>query len=399
VTPRLLDLTRLVSRLGGPPLTGIDRVELAWLRALLARQAPVWALVRTRTGFALLDRGGMERIAALAAGEPLPEPDWISRLARRRQPVRAGAETAARRVAVARSWRGGLARLLARLPPGVQYFNVGHADLTPGVLRVLRRLPGARIAVLLHDTIPVDRPDLASAGAPAAFARKLAVVARADHLVFTTNAARQAAQRHLPRMPATMVAPLGTDLPRPGPLPSLPGLPRPYFLMLGTIEPRKNHALILDVWEALPDPPGLVIAGRRGWADAALLARLDAVKTRLPQVIEAPGLADPAVAALMRDAAALLFPSLAEGFGLPPVEALALGTPVLAADLPVLREVLGSNAVYLPPTDPYAWRTTILRALSDPLPRPAPVIPLPWESHVNAVLRTMQEGHSVPLRE
>jgi glycosyltransferase involved in cell wall biosynthesis len=263
----------------------------------------------------------------------------------------------------------------------------------------MRGLPGARIVVLLHDTIPLDHPAFARAGVPRAFARKVAVAGEADLLVFSSVAARDTARRHLLRMPASVVAPLGTETPQPGVLPDLPGLTRPFFLMLGTIEPRKNHALILDVWDRLPDPPALVIAGRRGWADAALLARLDALKARLPQVIEAPGLPDPAVAALLRDARALLFPSLAEGFGLPPVEALAVGTPVIASDLPVLREVLGRNAVYLPPMDPYPWCDEVLRALSDPQPRRAPVRPLPWESHVNAVLRTMQEGHIVPFRE
>ena len=98
-------------------------------------------------------------------------------------------------------------------------------------------------------------------------------------------------------------------------------------------------------------------------------------------------------------ARALLFPTLAEGFGLPPVEALALGTPVIASDLAVLREVLGPNAVYLPPADPYPWRQEILRALSDPQPRRAPVTPRTWESHVNAVLRAVEEGQPMSLRE
>jgi glycosyltransferase involved in cell wall biosynthesis len=399
VSPRLIDLTRLVSRLGGAPLTGIDRVEHAWLCALLVRPDPVWALVRTRAGFVLLDRPGMTQVAAWACGTALPPTDLLSRVTRWRQPLRARAESAARSVAAGRTWRGGLARLLSRLPAGVSYLNLGHANLTAGVMRAVRSLPGARIAVLLHDTIPLDHPAFVTPGTTAAFARKVAAAGEADLLVFSTAAARAAARRHLPEKAATVVAPLGAGIPLPGAMPRLPGLTRPFFVMLGTIEPRKNHALILDVWEGLPDPPGLVIAGRRGWADPALFARLDALKARLPQVIEAPGLPDTAVAALLQGARSLLFPSFAEGFGLPPVEALALGTPVLAADLPVLREVLGSNAVYLPPTEPYPWRDEILRALSDPRPHRAPVTPLPWESHVNAVLRAMQEGHDVPLQE
>ncbi len=385
---RLLDLTRLVSRLGGPPFTGIDRVELAWLTALLGRADPVWGLVRTRTGFALLDRGGMARIAALAGGAALPPADWLSRLSRSGDPGRARAETAARRVAAGRSWRGGLGGLLRRLPAGFAYLNTGHADLTPGVFAALRRRQ-ARIAVLVHDTIPLDHPEYASPGTPAAFRRKLAVAGTADLLVFSTAAAREAARSHLLRMPPTVVAPLGATPPRPGPRPALAGLDRPYVVMLGTIEPRKNHALMLDVWQGWDEGPGLLIAGRRGWADAALLARLDASKARDPRVTEVAGLSDAAVAALVRDARALVFPSLAEGYGLPPVEALALGTPVIVSDLPVLREVLGENAVYARADDPYQWRAAILRAAAEGYPRPTPVMPPPWESHVNAVLTAL----------
>jgi glycosyltransferase involved in cell wall biosynthesis len=133
------------------------------------------------------------------------------------------------------------------------------------------------------------------------------------------------------------------------------------FACVGTIEPRKNHALLLDIWDAFagdPEAPMLVIAGARGWRNEAVFERLDA---RPAGVIEAPGLSDGALAALVAGAEGLLFPTLAEGFGLPPVEALALGTPVICSDLPVLHEVLGKSSIYASVDDMYLWKQSILQ--------------------------------------
>ena len=130
------------------------------------------------------------------------------------------------------------------------------------------------------------------------------------------------------------------------------------------------------------DLPQLVIAGGRGWANAAVFARLDA---RPPGVIEAPGLSDGALVTLLQGSAGLLFPSLAEGFGLPPAEAAALGVPVIANPLPELREVLGDYPVYLPVTDSYSWLETIERTMPQ-ADRAHRFTPPRWEDHFNTVL-------------
>jgi glycosyltransferase involved in cell wall biosynthesis len=152
---------------------------------------------------------------------------------------------------------------------------------------------------------------------------------------------------------------------------------------LGTIEPRKNHALLLDAWEGMgPQAPWLVICGARGWRNAATFARLD---RHPPRVREAAGLTDGAVAALLQGARALLFPSLAEGYGLPLVEAAALGTPVVCSDLPICREVAGPGADFLDPRDPEAWAAAVMRLKDDTSPRKRMVAPL-WEQHFNIAL-------------
>lgn len=405
---RLLDLSRLVSRAGRGPFTGIDRVEFAYLRALLAAATPLWGLVRLPGGHALLDRGGLEAVfRRLSGAEPWGPPDLRARLALRRSPSRGRAEADIRRLARARAGAGGLAAMLARhLPPGSAWIATGHADLTAEVFAAIHALPGGRASVLLHDTIPLDHPALCRAGTPARFAAALdAVAAGADLLILSSKAARAAALPHLTRrgrVPPDVLAPLGLDLAAPdatGLPPALAAPERPIFLALGTIEPRKNPALLLELWEgflAAPPPGGvpvLVLAGARGWETPAFFRRLEALSARSGgAVIEAGGLSDAAVAALMERATALLFPSLAEGFGLPPAEAAARGLPIVATALPAIREVLGDYpAVYAPSGDLYLWRNAILALAGQARPggRPPRHPPRPgprWEDHFAAVL-------------
>ena len=137
---RCLDLTRLVSRQGRGPLTGIDRVELAYLRHLLRAPQPLYALVRTRFGFLLLDEDGAR--AALDRFEGRAQwgkADLLGRLSLRAHPMKRRAEADLRRRAVARCRHGALGRaLLAELPPGTVYFNTGHSNLADDTLAAWR---------------------------------------------------------------------------------------------------------------------------------------------------------------------------------------------------------------------------------------------------------------------
>jgi len=396
----LLDLTRLVSRLGRGALTGVDRVELAYLEHLATGPVPLWGLVHTALGFVLLDGRGAQMVRDCATGiAPLGAADLLGRISRWDQPLRARAESDLRRVALARCMRPLLGRMLSRhLPSGTVYLNVGHADLAQGVMRAVRGIPAAKVVVLVHDTIPLDHPEFSRPGIPAVFARKLAVVAAAaDLVIHTTKATRARTETHLAtlgRVPPGVVAALGVPVlrPEPGLLP--PGLDqaRPYYVTIGTIEPRKNHALLLDVWEKLAARlpasamPRLFILGHRGWADAALFARLDAAGGLVRTL---PDLPDGAVAALLAGAEALLFPSLAEGYGLPPLEAMALNVPVFCAALAVYRETLGDYPVYLEATNSYSWLETIAKNMTAGEGRgenrQARKVP-GWADHFNVVL-------------
>ncbi len=350
----LLDITRLASRLGRGALTGIDRVELAYLTHFLGQSAPLFGLVRTRFGYLLMARDGCQKLADLAVTSgPLPRAKWGH--------SRPGAALL-RPLCAARQPHFRLTALLRAVPRGALYFNVGHSNLTSSALSAMGQA-GLTRAVLVHDTIPLDHPEFARQGTVAPFAKKIKAVSQhADLVIHISQDARAKTETHLAafgRVPLGVTAPLGLVLAAPQAAPFTPS--RPYFVALGTIEPRKNLALLFDIWEEMAlqeSAPQLVVIGAKGWASAAQFAQM-ARLVRAGAVVHGENLSDGAVVTLLQGAIALLFPSLAEGYGLPPVEAAALGTNVVAADLPVLRETCGNFAVYLNPLDSYSWMETI----------------------------------------
>jgi glycosyltransferase involved in cell wall biosynthesis len=395
----LVDVTRIASRLWRGALTGIDRVELAYIRHIRQSGLPAMALLRTPAGVLLLDPKALTQIDEWAQGASLqPDRDLIARLTRRRDHRLGRAETALRRHAIARAPMGMAGAVLRRnVPKDAVYLNTGHSNLTRRMMRALGCVPGLRIVVLVHDTIPMDHPEFTRPDQIAGFARKMAVVSdHADLIIHTAHATRtvtEAQMARLGRVPPGVVAPLGVDIPPPDPTTLPPGLDltTPYFVTVGTIEPRKNHALLLDVWERLVNHgpvPRLYVVGNRGWADATLLARFD---VGVAGVTVLPDLSDGAMMALVAGARALLFPSHVEGFGLPPIEAAALGTPVICLPLPVIKEQLGDYPVYLDTPDPYLWTETILGLATDLADsRHRKIIQPPeWHDHFKTVLNAL----------
>ena len=136
----------------------------------------------------------------------------------------------------------------------------------------------------------------------------------------------------------------------------------PVFVVLGTIEPRKNHLLLFNLWREMAADgvaPHLIVIGRRGWMNDNIVAMLDHCAAIQPYVHEATGLTDREIAAVLGSAKALLFPSFAEGLGLPVLEAKAAGLPVIASDTPALREIAAEGTQFLSPLDGPGWRRAI----------------------------------------
>ena len=182
---------------------------------------------------------------------------------------------------------------------------------------------------------------------------------------------------------------------------------RPYLLAVGVLQPRKNLALLLDAFALVklglkiggePLLHRLVIAGKRGWLDDtdAQLAALPKEVTR--DITLAGYVADDDLPALDGGADALCYPSRYEGFGLPPLEAMACGCPVLCSRSSSLPEVVGDAGILLPPDDSDAWARALGKLLSAPpiLARwrergPAQAALFSWEKAARETLEVYKE--------
>jgi glycosyltransferase involved in cell wall biosynthesis len=145
------------------------------------------------------------------------------------------------------------------------------------------------------------------------------------------------------------------------------GLPVHYLLFVGTIEPRKNLTRLLAAFETVHAnglTDGLVIVGRRGWLCDDFFAALERSSAR-DAVILSGYVPDEDLPAVYAGAQALVFPSLYEGFGLPVLEAMACGTPVLASRASSVPEVGGEAALYFDPTSVEEMADNVHRLLHD----------------------------------
>ncbi len=145
--------------------------------------------------------------------------------------------------------------------------------------------------------------------------------------------------------------------------------PPRYALHVGTVEPRKNVPTLLAAWRRLRarrvDPPPLVLCGGFGWKAQAVRQEI-AEGEREGWLVHLGYVGAGELATLYRGAELVALPSCYEGFGLPAVEALKAGAPLVASDLPVLREVAGEAALYAPPDRPDLWADQIATLLADP---------------------------------
>lgn len=220
---------------------------------------------------------------------------------------------------------------------------------------------GIRILCHVYDLIPITHPQYFHSNTAIQFwIWSAAVLQYADHIICnaqaTADALRTLCKEVNTATPPCTVIPLGGDfaLPRSNMLLQQADTallaklqPQRYLLMVGTIEPRKNHKLLLDAVKPLACLGiSVVFAGRIGWNMEAFAhaMRKHPMKNQYFFFAQAPN--DATIHALYANALAVVFPTKNEGFGLPIAEAFCFGTPVLAADLPVLHEVGGTLARY-----------------------------------------------------
>ena len=382
--PFLLDVTRLVAlSWTARRATGIDRVCHAYLKNFRSRAL---AAIQYRGVMGTL---GPRRSALLFDLLSQPEKQFHKELLKFVPSPLTG-----------HTLKRGLA--------GATYINVSHTDFH--LDRHTRWLTTNRIrpVYFLHDLIPIIHPEICRPLAvrhhtlrvkkALQFGAGIIVNSRATAMELWRFAREQGM-----KSPNLVVSPLaGTDLQEAFSLPQATTMERktraadPFFVSVGTIEPRKNYLMLLRIWQRLVErlgdnAPRLVIIGQWG-QDRSFVRQVQEAAALLRDHVQFMiGSTDEALASKVRDARALLLPTLAEGFGLPLVEALKAGTPVIASDLPSFREMGQDIPLLLPPGAEDIWEKAIMNfddTSSDRLRqiRVLPAFKAPsWDDHFSIV--------------
>jgi alpha-1,3-rhamnosyl/mannosyltransferase len=304
---------------------------------------------------------------------------WLTPLQRHAESPEPSANAVTRPVP---SWRASLLSLLRRL---------GRAAFGWQLRREARRT-GCQLyhepnfiphpcdlptVVTVHDLSVLLHPEWHPADRVAMFQRQFARhLGQAQHVLAISEAARQEIIHtlHVPPERVTRTY-MGT---RAG-LQRLPegevrkrlrelGLPQQYLLVLGTIEPRKNVLMLLRAYVSLPlavrKQYPLLLVGGWGWNSADVRTYLhDEARHRGVRYLGY--VAEETVPLLYNGARALLFPTLYEGFGMPPIEMMACGGAVIGSTAPAVVETVGRRACLLDPHDEDAWRQALLRVCRD----------------------------------
>lgn len=293
---------------------------------------------------------------------------WLAELADRSERVRV------RRLPLPSRWTARL-WLRLRLPLPAELVT-GRVDLLLAPDFVAPPTAWARTIVTIHDLSYLAVPQYADPGLrrylSGAVPRSLR---RAAHVVAVSETTRREAIERLGLTPDRVsVVYNGVD-PAFRPLPPATvdevrrrlALPERFILTLGTLEPRKNHLGLIQAFaqlqESEPAVP-LLVAGRRGWLDEPIFRAVEELGLQA-SVRFLGGVDDADLPALLNAAAVLAYPSFYEGFGLPPLEAMACGTPVVTSTGGALPEVCGEAALLVAPADTAGLADALGRALMD----------------------------------
>ena len=405
--PVCYDVTRLLTRVLNATPNGIDRVDHALAEHFLAGDpASTFGSTATGVGARLISGpAAAEAVSGIAAhwGESgrdvSTDPVYRRVVARligaRDQPLPApkrkrtipidlgGVASWSRRhgLPIARTPR-------ADLPPHSAYINSSQFPLwVASSFDWLEARRDIKAAFFIHDLLPVLMPEYFRVPEQPRHRKRLENFARfGAAAIVTTRTVKADLEAHLAtlgrRDVPTFVAPtpISPTFATPREIdPALAGVP--FFVLCSTLEPRKNHLMILAVWRELVArlggaAPKLVLIGTRGWHYDPIVDLIERSPALRTHVVETNGLSTPGLKRLIDNACAVLMPSFGEGYGLPVHEALVAGAPVLASDVSAFREIDAPGLTLLSPLDGEAWLEAVAALASqerrDTTSRPPP---------------------------
>ena len=337
----LIDITRLVHRFVNKRLaTGVDRVSLAYIQHYGGNARAVY---RHKDGKFVFRRAESRVLF-----------DWVLGLGQNGSPK-------------ATIYKGLLTGCLVQNVAGKFLFTTAHTGLESDHYVQMLAEQKVRPIFMVHDLIPLTHPQFCRVGEDAKHLQRLHNCVRSAAGVVCNS---QATLEGLTRLclqqqwqiPLTKVALLATELPLMGS--GCPVVSQPYFVFVSTIEPRKNHLMLLYLWEKLvlrlgTQTPKLVFIGQRGWHYDEVINLLENSQLLKGVVLEVSTCSDAEMVNYLQHSRAMLFPSFTEGFGMPVAEALTLGVPVIASNLAVFKEFAGDVPDYIDVQDEAAWSAMI----------------------------------------
>ena len=250
------------------------------------------------------------------------------------------------------------ASALSRLPPpriDARGYDIILVDTPTRV--AIKRNPGAKVICVVHDLLPITDLKLSDVATRLFLSRLLTSLHQADELAFVSNYSLGRFRELLPQfshLPARVVYPRTRfEALRLAPVAAVAARPpQPTFVVIVSNEARKNLNAVIRAFRKMPQVD-LVVIGYAGGGNPA--------RSLPPNIRFAGYVEENEKAMLIADAHGLIMPSLAEGFGVPIIEALAANTPVLCSDIPVFREVAGELADYFDPFSTESICASVMR--------------------------------------
>lgn len=347
LSEKIIDITFLVWRfLRKNKSTGIDRVALAYVKQYRAQSS---ALIRYKGRWIFFDKNDSQALFDILFSE------YSFYL-----------EMKIRWIVTKSCW------LFKSAKKGSVLFYISHGGFDNDNFLKKATQYNLNIFYFLHDLIPIDYPEYNRIDEDKKHHQRIEIILKTGCGLMVNSYETRLSflnyieQRKLKSLPFVTV-PYGVDAEK---YSEKRPISSPYFVILGTIEPRKNHLLLLNIWrrmvsEKLSIIPKLVIIGKRGWECEQVIDMLDRCAVIKEHIIELNQCDDAAVSNYLCHSQALLFPTFAEGYGLPLVEALSLGVPVIASSLPVFREIANDIPEYLDPIDGIGWHHMIIKYMNN----------------------------------
>jgi len=307
------------------------------------------------------------------------------------------------------------------------YVNTSHHGVgnksSVSLYQIIKILGNSRITFYLHDIIPIDFPEYVREGDEVNHRNRVLKMAEYADVIFVNSEYTKErfidfCDKNQVKAPLVNVLIIGVEdgfvnKIKATDKTSFENIGVDYFIYISTIEPRKNHLLLLQLWrqmvlDGVDNIPKLVVLGKRGWNNQNILDLLDRSEYLKGHIVELSGVSDEQMISLLKGSNALLYPSFEEGWGMPLVEAIVANVPVVCSDIPAHRESGQMLVKYLSPIDGISWRDEVFKLSQDSGYRDSItakytdyVLPQ-WKDHFNEIDRifgSMKESKSTHLNE